>query len=329
MTTENHTPVTVKERLFALDILRGIDIFWLTVVCTAVELTDYRYVPQGWRHLFIHADWVGFTLHDFIMPLFIFICGAAVPFGRHNWLHVVKRVALLWFLGLILQGGLLTPDFVPNFNFATISFFNNTLQAIACGYLACVLVAKIPNVWVRVAIPFVLAGGYTLFLHLCGDMTRAGNAAVVYETKFLSLFYPSPNAFPVRQIAAWGYAWWLTIPMFATMGLAGYEATRILKLNLTPYRRLGLLAAVGGGLLVLGGLLATFDPVIKRIYTASFVAFAMGVAYLMYAVMYYWGDILKWRKGTGLFLLFGKHSLLFYVISAFIPKVLHLLHRWF
>lgn len=313
-----------KERLFALDLLRGADIFWLTVVCTAVELSGYRIVPEGCRNLFIHADWVGFTLHDLIMPLFIFICGAAVPFGRHSWVHVLKRVALLWFLGLILQGGLFTPNFTLNLNGKTISFFNNTLQSIACGYVACVLVAKIPWRWVRVAIPFVLAGGYTLFLHLCGDMTRAGNAAVVYETKLLTCLYGDAQAFPVWQIAAWGYSWWLTIPMFATMGLAGFEATRILKCDLTPYKRLGVLIAVGGGLLLLGGLLATFDPVIKRIYTASFVALAMGLSYLLYALAYYCGDILKWRKGTGLLLLFGQHSLLFYLLACFLPKLIHL-----
>ncbi len=316
-----------KERLVALDLLRGVDIFWLTVVCSAVELTDYQLVPAGWRSLFIHADWVGFTPHDLIMPLFIFICGAAVPFGRHGWLHVLRRVLLLWVLGMLVQGGLLTANFTLNFDLATLSFFNNTLQAIACGYLACVLVAKLPWWWVRVAIPFLLAGGYTLFLHLGGDLTQAGNAAVVCETQLLTLIYGNANLFPVWQIAAWGYTWWLTIPMFAVMALAGYEATLILTRDLTPYRKLGLLAAVGAALLILGGLLATFDPIIKRIYTASFVFLAMGASYLLYALAYSVGDIFHWRKGAELFLLFGKHSLLFYLLAAFLPRLLRCFGR--
>ena len=57
--------------------------------------------------------WVCFTLWDIIMPLFIFMCGAAMPFalGRRLregrgvfWRRVLSRVALLWAMGGLVQG---------------------------------------------------------------------------------------------------------------------------------------------------------------------------------------------------------------------------------
>ncbi len=322
----------MKTRLFALDLLRGIDIFWLTVVSGVVAaFNGWCRLPNAVMEHFRHPDWVGFTMHDVIMPLFIFMCGAALPLalprrlnadGRAGWAywrHVLGRVAWLWFLGMIAQGELLT------FDLGRISFFNNTLQTIACGYLAVALVARIPSRRVRLAAPFALAALYTAWLHLAGDLTQAGNAAVVAETKFLLLFYPDASWHPVKQIAEWGYTWWATTPMFAVMGLAGCHATEILLSDRAPLARVRRLAAVGVGLLALGGALATFDPVVKKIYTASFTSLAMGVCFLLYALAYWLGDIVGWRRGTGLLILFGRHSLFAYMLSgafAVLPKSL-------
>ncbi len=319
----------MKTRLFALDLLRGIDIFWLTVVTGLVGAFHGWHPIPGVIQQFRHPEWIGFCLHDIIMPLFIFMCGAALPLalprrldadGRAGWCywrHVLGRVAWLWLLGMIAQGELLT------FDLSRISFFNNTLQTIACGYLAVAFVARIPSRYVRIAIPFVLAALYTVCLHLVGDLTDTGNAAVVAETKFLLLFYPDASWHPVKQIMDWGYTWWATIPMFAVMGLAGYQATEILQSPLAPRVRMRRLVFVGAGLLALGGVLATFDPIVKKIYTASFTSLAMGICFILYAVAYGLGDIVGWRRGTGLLILFGRHSLFAYMLSgafAVLPK---------
>ncbi len=318
----------MKTRLFALDLLRGFDIFSLTVVAVLVEAFHAWHPIPGIIQQFRHPAWTGICLYDIIMPLFIFMCGAALPLalprrltadGRAGWLywrHVLGRVAWLWFLGMIAQGELLT------FDLHRISFFNNTLQTIACGYLAVALVCRIPSRLVRIAVPFVLAALYTAWLHLAGDLTPTGNAAVIAETKFLLLFYPDASWHPVKQIAAWGYTWWATIPMFAVMGLAGYQATEILQSPLAPRARMFRLATVGVGLLALGGALATFDPIVKKIYTASFTSLAMGVCFILYAAAYGLGDIVGWRRGTGLLILFGRHSLFAYMLSGAFAVVL-------
>ena len=311
----------MKNRLYSLDILRGADIFFLTVLSAIFYAIDKVWaLPEGFMAQLDHPAWTGFSVLDMVMPLFIFMCGAALPLalpkrldadghaGGPYWRHVLARVAMLWVFGMIAQGELLS------FDLRRISFFNNTLQTIACGYIAVAFVILIRRKWVQVLIPLLLAALYTLFLHTCGDLTPTGNAAVVYEVKFLSLFYPDATWHPVRQIAAWHYTWWTTIPMFAFMGLAGYHATTILQTDWRPWRRAGVMAGVGLGLLGTGFvLLACGDPCIKHIFTASFTFLAMGVSYLLYALSYVLFDILGWRRGTGLVNLFGRHSLWAYM----------------
>ena len=313
-----------RERLFSLDFLRGADIFILTVVSVICYTVDKHFpLPEWFMKQLNHPDWVGFSAFDMIMPLFIFMCGAALPLalprrlnedgtaGWKYWSHVFTRVAMLWALGMIAQGELFT------FDLHRISFFNNTLQTIAVGYLITAAVALIKSYKVQIAVPFVLAAIYTAFLHLCGDMTPSGNAAVVYEVKFLELFYPVNAAMewhPVRQIAAWHYTWWTPVPMFGVMGLAGYHATKVLMTEAwSKKRRCAVQALVGVALLALGFALLTFDPCIKHIFTASFTALAMGVSFLLYAGCYWLFDIVEWRVGTSLISLFGRHSLAAYM----------------
>ena len=308
------------KRLASLDILRGADIFFLTVICLIVDSIHHVWpLPEALMAQFNHPAWVGFSVLDMVMPLFIFMSGAALPLalpkrleadgsaGWRYWRHVLGRVGLLWILGMVAQGELFS------FDIHRISFFNNTLQTIACGYLITAAVMRLTSNTLRVAIAFGLTVAYTIFLHACGDMTPTGNAAVVYETKFLTLFYPDATWHPVAQIGNWHYTWWPTIPMFGFMALGGAFATEIVKGGLPPRRKVVALAGAGVGLLALGGLFATFDPIVKHIFTASFTFLATGVAFLLYALFYWVFDVLGVRRGTGLLVLFGRHSLLAYM----------------
>lgn len=109
-------------RLFCLDLLRGLDMFYLAVVSAILgPLFQALKLDPSWKMFFCSHPWEGFTLYDLIMPLFIFMCGAAVPFalGRRMidgrpapgyWKHVWSRFALLWVLGMLAQGQLATLD---------------------------------------------------------------------------------------------------------------------------------------------------------------------------------------------------------------------------
>ena len=320
------------ERLYSLDLLRGLDMFLLVVVgplFAAINATHR--LPDAVMGQF-HHNWGGFTLWDLIMPLFIFMCGAAVPFalgrrmeggraGLAYWRHVVARVAVLWVFGLVAQGRLLKMDAL------LINPFNNTLQAIASGYLVAAAVQCIPSRKVRAAIPILLALAYTAALHLLGDYTPDGNAATRFEYWILPRI--TPEGSKALALADPGYSWWATIPMFGAMTLCGAEATEILTAGDMPQkRRLAWLAALGAALLAAGWTLSPLIPPVKHIYTVTFTAQAMGWSVLLLAALYLLTDMLKLRRGLWLFILFGQTSLMAYMCHEFKP-VFHAFAKMF
>jgi predicted acyltransferase len=311
-----------QERLYSLDLLRGLDMFLLTVIGPFFAALDKATPLPDWFMGQFHHNWGGFTLWDVIMPLFIFMCGAAVPFalpkrmengraGFRYWRHVAARVALLWVLGMVSQGRLLTCDAL------LINPFNNTLQAIASGYLVAAIVLCIPSRKFRVAAPFVLAIGYTVLLAVFGDYTPDGNAATKFEKWILPILTPAGSKAPA--LADPGYSWWATIPMFGAMTLCGMSATDILRSGTSPVLRLVRLAVLGATLLAGGWALSPWIPPIKHIYTLTFTAQAMGWCCLALAALYAVADILRLRRGTWLFILFGQTSLMAYMCHEFKP----------
>lgn len=308
-----------EKRLFCLDLLRGIDMFVL-VALHDILVSAGRCIglPEWWFYHLSHPKWIGFSFWDMIMPLFIFMCGAAIPLaiGRRLdggasrvsiWRHVMLRVLTLWLLGMLVQGRLATLDVMK------ISPYNNTLQAIAAGYLVAVLVLCLKNRIARISAPAVLALAYTFLLHWCGDYSETGNYANIFEMKALRLLVPAGSiAFDVHN-----YTWFLTTLMFASMTLCGILATDILCSGWSQSKRVVALFAYGGGLLALGFSVEPLIPCIKHIFTLSFTAQAMGWCVIALAVLYVVADILHFRWGTGILILYGQFALTAYMASTF------------
>jgi predicted acyltransferase len=131
------------ERLMSIDALRGFDMF-------LIIFADRFFVSLGraadtpvtnfLATQFDHPEWFGFHIYDIIMPLFLFVVGAVIPYSltkrlEHDpgkprlYRHLLKRFVVLFILGAICQGHLLALDINQ------LNLFSNTLQAIAVGYL--------------------------------------------------------------------------------------------------------------------------------------------------------------------------------------------------
>jgi len=143
-----------QKRLKSLDLLRGFDLFLLImfqpimlVLLKKLHSNILVFCPT----LFDHVAWAGVGFWDLIMPLFMFMSGITIPFAMskyksgsektdgHFYFRLFKRFFILFFLGWIVQGNLLYLD-IHQF-----SFFSNTLQAIAVGYVvAAILYVKFP-----------------------------------------------------------------------------------------------------------------------------------------------------------------------------------------
>ena len=310
-------------RLFSLDLLRGLDMFYLAVVATILKpLFLALGAGPAWCRFFCSHPWEGFTLYDLIMPLFIFMCGAAIPLalGRRMvggrpapgfWGHVWSRFALLWFLGMLAQGNLATLDI------HRISPYNNTLQTIAVGYVVAAWVMTLRSWSLRIAISVILTIAYGLFIHLGGDYTVEGNIARRAEVAFLNAFMPADNT-ATAGIAKGSYTWFVTSPMFPVITLAGSFSTVILsRKDLGEWSRAFRLFVLGVVSLVVGWTLAFAGVrMVKHIFTVSFTLQAIGWSQLLLAAFFVLTDIWKFRRGTGLLLLFGQFALTAYLCES-------------
>ena len=316
-----------KDRLSSLDVLRGLDMIYLVSAATfLVPLLEAFGVKPDVVRFFCSHPWEGFAAFDIIMPLFIFMCGAAIPFalgkrmneagrpGKSYWRHVLSRVALLWFLGMVAQGRLLELDPM------TFSPFNNTLQTIAVGYLLTAAVMCIRPKACQYAITTLLPVAYAVFMACGADYGQETNIANLLEMRVLALICPDGSmAFKTN-----GYTWFATIPMFGFMSLCGYHATNVIRSGKGAWTKVGGLA--GGGIALLAvGLVAEACgiPCIKHVFTFSFTLQAMGWCVLLLDSLYLLIDVLGFRRGWWLALLFGQASLAAYLVGDIfvnIPK---------
>lgn len=176
---------TQSRRLESLDILRGLDMFLLVGLQPVLLAVGARCGGPIWEAIMYQLDhevWVGFRFWDLVMPLFLFMTGAAMPFSfakyrngtlpvRKAWLHVVKRVLVLWVLGMVVQGNLL------GFDPGKWLWYTNTLQAIAAGYLAASVLLLCFNRRGQIWLTVLMLLCYSIPMSMLGDWTVEHNFA--------------------------------------------------------------------------------------------------------------------------------------------------------
>lgn len=306
-------------RMLSIDALRGFDMFWIVggrelflalpaVLCCGRELPEWLKYQMG------HVEWVGFSAWDLIMPLFLFLSGASIPFAlakkdeepRHYksiYRRLLRRVALLWLLGMIAQGHLLEMDWTK------LHFFSNTLQAIAVGYVIAVvaflhlrirtqvglLAALLATYWaLMMFVPVPGAGGWALEPHI--------NLALWLDDAILGRFRDGTT-----------YAWLLPGLGFGASVMLGSFAGQMLRASWTPRQRFAALTAAGCACLMSGGLWGLHFPIIKHLWTSSMVLWAGGWSFLLLAFFYLVMDVWQWRRWAFPFIVIGANAILVYM----------------
>lgn len=310
----------VPSRIVSVDALRGFDMFWIMGGGEVVKLFIRLFadpMPPALEYHFEHVEWVGFAAWDLIMPLFLFIVGVAMPFsvGRRVekgeplgriYLHTARRVILLFILGMIAQGNLLT------FDPGRIHLYCNTLQAIAAGYLIATIAIMHLRVAGQIVLCAVLLAGFWLLLlfvpvpgHGAGVLTPEGNLAMFVDETILRRFRDGTP-----------YTWILSSLGFAATVLLGVFGGYVLKAKgPAPGRKALALAGLGVASLAAGVIWGLWFPIIKHIWTSSFVLFAAGLSYLLLAAFYTVIDIYQYKKWAFAFTVVGANALLAYMVG--------------
>jgi len=312
-----NSTVLERKRVISVDALRGFDMFWIMGGDLAFKGLDQIFqnrISGFLKTQMDHADWFGFHFYDIIMPLFLFLVGVSMVYSyrkrlsqassdRSIWKHTIQRVLILWILGMVVQGNLLTYDIDK------IHFYSNTLQAIAAGYLiASVFVLYLPVMsqilatlgllivyWAIIAL--IPVGGNTL-----GAYDPEGNVAMFVEKTVMGRFI------------GWGsYTWIVSTLNFGATVMLGVFSGYMMQAKVQRYRKFWNFLIYGGILVALGLILDLWHPIIKKIWTSSFVLFSGGICVLMLGIFYLIIDVWCLRKGIRWFVILGSNAIFGYV----------------
>lgn len=318
-------------RLMSVDALRGFDMFW--IVGAEHLVGALHKVSDAGPATFVatqlsHVDWEGFRFYDLIFPLFVFLVGVSIVFSldkivaregkRKAYGRVFRRFVLLFMVGLIYYGGL-------SHDWADIRILG-VLQRIAlCYFLASVLYLNFRWRGLAVAAILILAG-YWAFLSFVPVPAEPAMAAVSGGQGGIS-FAPHNNwpnyidyhCLPGRlHDTYWDPEGLLsTIPAVAT-ALLGVFAGLLLKSDKTAALKVAALVLGGAALVVLGSLWGLQFPVIKKIWTSSYVLVAGGYSSILLGLFYLVVDVWGYRKWTTPFLWIGSNALTIYLAWRFV-----------
>ncbi len=319
MTAAAPAPVASPPRLVALDALRGFTMFWIVgadYFAAAFRGLDGGAVSRVLGEQLGHAEWIGFTFYDLIFPLFLFMVGAAVPLSLDRiveregraaaWRRIAKRTALMFFLGVLVYGGL-------SQGWAQVRWVG-VLQRLAIAYAAASLVhLHFRPRGVAMVTAFLLVGYWALLTFVpvpggsAGDFSRGHNWANWIDAHYLpgKVWYGDYD--PEGLLS--------TLPAIASALLGVFVGRWMRDPGVVPERKLRGLLAAGVVLLAVGYAWSVQFPLIKRIWTSSYALVAGGWSVLLLALFYWVIDLRRLTRWAVPFVWIGSNALLIYLVS--------------
>ncbi len=273
---------------------------------------------------FDHEVWEGFRFWDLVMPLFLFMTGASMPFSLSKYVgmsgsywpvyrRILRRVFLLFIFGMIVQGNLLGLDS------SHIYLYSNTLQSIAVGYLiAAVIQLHFSFRW-QIGITLLLLFIYWIPMTFLGDFTPAGNFAEQVDRWVLGrfrdgVFWNEDGTWSFSPY--YNYTWIWSSLTFGVTVMLGAFAGKIMKEGKANRKKVVQTLSVIGVLLVgLAMLWSLQMPIIKRLWTGSMTLLSGGYCFLLMALFYYWIDYKGHSRGLNWLKVYGMNSITAYLLG--------------
>ncbi len=340
-----------SRRLMSLDALRGFDMFWILGADSfvyALHETSHNPVTKFLATQLDHAEWAGFHFYDLIFPLFVFMMGVSTVFSlekiiaREGRAAAVKRVLrrglLLFAVALIYSGGFTNPW--PDMRLMGV------LNRIALCYTFGGLLFVFCNRRVMVAAAVALLLGYWALLELVPfpDVrpTPGGDSVITKEAGFNKveqLNMASTNLLRGSYIQGVNLTDYLdqkflpgrkydgtydpegylsTLPAFVT-GLLGIFTGLFLRNKSVPdANKVIYLIGAGAASAAVGWLWGLEMPVIKKIWTSSYVLVAGGYSAMLLGLFYWIVEVKRWQAWCQPFVWIGMNPITLYLTSNFL-----------
>lgn len=319
-------------RLVSLDAYRG----WVMFLMLAEALqfcavSAARPDSAAWQflcHQQTHAEWTGCSLHDLIQPSFSFLVGVVLPFSlasraargqsrRQMTCHAFARAGALVVLGVVLR----------SINAGRVYWtFEDTLSQIGLGYGFLFLLDFRPTRDHWIAFVAILIGYWAAFAlypapasGLAAHWNKNTNLAWAFDRWFLNLF-PRHEAFRANE---GGYCTLSFIPTLATM-ILGLIAGNILRDQRPPWAKVRwfMIAGILGLTLSLMADRCGICPIVKRIWTPSWVLFSGGWCFLYLAAFYTVIEIFQFKRWSFPLVVIGSNSIAAYCAGNLSDSIL-------
>ena len=338
----------VAQRLLSVDALRGFDMFWIIGADALVQVLNRMGptpVTQFLATQMEHAEWEGFRFYDLIFPLFLFIVGVSIVLSMDRMLatsgrkgaliRIAKRSVLLWILGIFFYGGVARtwPDVqlagvLPRI--ALCYFFAATLYvllsrkalvgvAALClvGYWALMMFVPFPDVRLehgkigknetqaKAKAPEVLLANVATTVS--GTFEEGHNLTHYVDFRWLlgkkrNLYYTNEGLLS-------------TIPAVATMLLGVMAGWLLMSARWSGRQKVVWLVAAGAAGIALGLLWGLEFPIIKRLWTSSYVLLAGGYSAMLLGVFYLVVDVWQMRAWCLPFVWMGTNAITIYLVD--------------
>jgi len=309
-----------KERLQSLDTLRGFDMAMLMggggIIVALANLTGWNWMEALGTQVHHHVEWEGFHFYDMIFPLFMFISGVAIPYAINSKVEkgasktlllkkiFIRLLALIAF-GILYNGAL--SDGFTNLRYVSV------LSQIGFGYFFAALISlysksvKGPFYWLL----GIMAGVATLQLFV----PVPGFGAGTFEPASTINAWLDQRLVPgVLYDGAFDPEGVLCIVSAVSVTLMGVLAGHVIRSwNQSPSKKALYIALGGVVALALAYGLSPVYPVIKKMWTVTYVLMAAGYSALLLSLFYFVIDVKGYKNWTLFFRVFGMNSITIYM----------------
>jgi len=315
-----------NNRLQSIDALRGFDMFWI-MGGAAIVLSLAKFTDVGWLdwlgNQMHHVEWKGFHIMDLVFPLFLFIAGLSFPFsvskrrenGQKNsqiYRHIYTRAFILFLFGLIYNG-----LFEFNGQLRVASVLARIGFAWMFGALIFVNTKKIS---VRLIWTFGLLIFYSLLFTLVPapdapagtDIFSAqGNIVAWFDRRFLPGIIYNGNYDPEGILGI--------IPATSNALFGMMTGTFLLSSRKITQNKKTLYMLFSGIILLFAAvLLDPVIPIIKKMWTPSFVFITAGIGLILLSVFYWIIDVKGYKKWAFPLRVIGLNSITIYMGQSII-----------
>jgi predicted acyltransferase len=316
----NTAPASAN-RLASLDALRGFDMCWILGLGGVVQAVLKGVFPNVEAAQFLssqleHVRWEGFHFYDLIFPLFVFLSGVSLAIALPGrvaregtatacW-HLVSRAFVLFLLGVYFSGGL--KDGWEKVRWMGV------LQRIGLASCMAGLLSLRLSTRALVGVTFGILVGYAALLRwvpvpgVDGPSFMEGKNLTNYVDQIWLPGKKYNGTHDPEGLLS-------TLPAIAS-ALFGVLAGRWMTSMRSQKQILLGLAGAGITLVAAGWCWHPAFPIIKKIWSSSFVLVAAGWSALFLAAFYWLTDIKGWHGWTPPFLWVGSNPITLYLLGG-------------